>query len=359
MENRKLLLWINLPMWLAILAYVFLNGFYQYLMKDIGGMSSSAWKMNIFHGINVFVCLLVSFYAFYSFLVPNYLFKTNKTGFLLRSVSLILVMPIIMELFDSLIGVSIGESMGAFYILIKYPTKFNVSVVLYSWLFWVIIISICGFLGYIFKLAFSSFQHEQQKQELEIKNRENEIKALKSKLNPHFLFNTINNIDTLIQSRPPMASVVLTKLSDILRYMVYETEKELISIKTEIENLEKYIDLEKIRLVNPESVSFCNTIKNDFDIPPLIFFSFVENGFKHSNLNKINHKLTISLREQDDCLMFKCINTVCEKEQNPNFKGVGLDLTKKRLDLLFPNKYELLIKEENFEFHVSLQIDLN
>ena len=359
MKNRKLFFLINLPIWLAILAYILSNGFYQYLMKDIGGMSTSALKMNIFHNINVFICLIVSFYTFYSFLVPNYLLKRRKTDFLIYSLSFVLIMPIVVDLFDSLIGVLLGESMGFFNIFIKHPSMFDSRQIFYGWLFWFIIISICGFLGYIFRLAFSSFQNEQQKQELEIKNRENEIKVLKSKLNPHFLFNTINNIDTLIQSRPPMASAALTKLSDILRYMVYETENELIPIETEIENLEKYIDLEKIRLINPNSVSFISTIKNDFDVPPLIFFPFVENGFKHSNLNITNQKLQISLSDKNNSLLFKCTNTIYERKQEKDFKGVGLELAKKRLDLLYPNKYELSIKKENSEFHVSLQIDLN
>jgi LytS/YehU family sensor histidine kinase len=233
-----------------------------------------------------------------------------------------------------------------------------IKAFLLNWLYWLVLTIICGFLGFIFRLAFSSFQNEQLKKELEIRNHQSEIKILKSKLNPHFLFNTINNIDTLIQSRPTLASEALSKLSDILRYMVYETENEQIQIKTEIENLEKYIDLEKMRLVNPNTVSYTCAIKNDFFVPPLIFFPFVENGFKHSNLNASNQKLQISIKEDNLSLIFKCLNTINENSHESNFKGIGLELAKKRLDLLYPNRHELTINKGKNEFHVLLRIDL-
>jgi hypothetical protein len=360
MNNRKLLFLINGPIWLALFAYIILNGFYQLYFNDIGGMTAQALKMNIGHSINMLLCLLLSFYAFYSYLVPRFLFKGKKLHFwLLSIIYIIIVGPIIPDLIDSLLGYFLDMEVGMLLILIKHPSHVELKTVILGILFWSIIVSICGIFGYIFKLAFNSFKNEQLKKELEIKNHLSEIKVLKSKLNPHFLFNTINNIDTLIQSRPILASEALSKLSDILRYMVYETENEQIPIKTEIENLEKYIDLEKMRLVNPDTASYTCTIKSDFSVPPLIFFPFVENGFKHSNLNSSNQKLRISMSEENNSLLFKCINTVYERKQEPNFKGVGLELAKKRLDLLYPKRHELSIKKENNEFHVSLQIDLN
>ena len=185
-----------------------------------------------------------------------------------------------------------------------------------------------------------------------------EIRIIKSKLNPHFLFNTLNNIDTLIQSNSEKASLALSKLSDLLRYMVYETENELVPIATEVENLEKYINLEKMRIINPDSVSFSSSLKDKFEIPPMIFFPFVENGFKHSNLNLPNQKFHILIKEDNNLLMFNCINSVNERKNETNFKGAGLELASKRLELIYPNGHELSIMEENNEFKVSLQIKL-
>src|SRR5690606_2322257 len=99
------------------------------------------------------------------------------------------------------------------------------------------------------------------------------------------LFNTLNNIDALIQSSPEKASIAISKLSDILRYVVYDTESEKVPIQKEIENIQKYIDLEKIRIHYPDSVEFKNRVNREILIPPMLFFPFVENAFKHSNLN--------------------------------------------------------------------------
>lgn len=125
----------------------------------------------------------------------------------------------------------------------------------------------------------------------------------------------------------------------------------------EIDNLNKYIDLEKIRLVNPDSVTFTTEIAGNTCIPPMIFFPFVENGFKHSNLNNKNHKLSISLSDNNGMIKFDCINNVIEKPQKSDYNGIGLELARKRLELLFPNKHELIVQQKGDEFIVKLQIN--
>ena len=355
MEKRKLFILINAPIWIAVVLYTFSIGFYRYYTSDYEPMTPTAIKFGIANSIVIISWLLVNFYLFYLYLVPQYFLNKRKPYFwILSSIYVLLLGPTLIVMLQYISGLIIG-------IAVVFPLNLGmipIKAFLLNWLYWLVLTVICGFLGFIFRLAFSSFQNEQQKQELEIKNRENEIKVLKSKLNPHFLFNTINNIDTLIQSRPTLASEALSKLSDILRYMVYETENEQIQIKTEIENLEKYIDLEKMRLVNPNNVSYTCTIKNDFSVPPLIFFPFVENGFKHCNLNASHQSLQISIKEDNSSLIFNCLNTLNEKSHESNFKGIGLELAKKRLDLLFPNRHELTINKEKNEFHVLLLIDL-
>ncbi len=140
-------------------------------------------------------------------------------------------------------------------------------------------------LAAFYRFGIDWFKNLEVKKDLENKNLLSELKTLKSKLNPHFLFNTLNNIDTLIQTSPEQASAALSKLSDILRYVVYDTEHEKVPIQKEIDNLQKYIALEKMRIVNPDAVEFISKVSNETSIPPMLFFPFVENGFKHSNLN--------------------------------------------------------------------------
>ena len=357
MKNKKLFFLINGPIWLAILLYTFLTIFSKFYYRNINGTSDFQLKINLFTSIAIFVYLLASFYVFYSFLVPKYLFKNKKLIFaILSGIYVVVIGPALINFLLNLSG-----------LILNLPVIFSFNSIkllgfnefLLNRVHWLSITFACGFFGYIFRLAYNSFRNEQLKKELEIKNYLNEIKVIKSQLNPHFLFNTLNNIDTLIQSKPAVASVALTKLSDILRYLVYETENEMIPVKTEVENLEKYIDLEKMRLVNPDMVSFTCSIKNDFKIPSMLFFPFVENAFKHSNLNTPNQKLQISINEDNFKLLFICLNSVNEDKQNKDFKGVGLELARKRLDLFYPNHHKLSVKKENNIFKVSLQIDLN
>lgn len=359
MKNRKLFFLINGPIWLTILAYIFLGGIYQSYFKT-GWAQDGALTMNLALSIGKFICWLASFYVFYLFLIPNYLFKNKKFKFWILSLLFVVVIgPPIIDLFDTMIGSIVNFETGIINFLLIDSSKVALRLIIWGWFFHAIIISVCGLLAYIFRLAFASFQNEQIKKELELKHHKNQIKMMKAKLNPHFLFNTLNNIDALIQTKPDVASNALSRLSDILRYVVYETGDELISVKTEIENLEKYINLEKMRLVNPGAVSFINTVKKDFEIPPMLFFPFVENAFKHSNLNASGQMLKIVIQENKNAIRFECHNTINENNRETDFKGVGLDLAKKRLDLLYPDRHNLSIEKKNNEFHVILQIDLN
>lgn len=287
-------------------------------------------------------------------MVPKYWRKGKKYIFvLLATITILIIEPIFLFFVFSIPS----------YFIFKlnknslFPS--DIQLLISSWLLICGITLLAGILGIACRLIYNSFKNKESRKDLENKNLQSELNTLKSKLNPHLLFNSINNIDTLIQTDPELASTLLSKLSDLLRYVIYDTEEERISINKEISNLNKYIDLEKIRLINPECVSFTSKISNDIFIPPMLFFPFVENGFKHSNLNKKGQYLKISISENGSKLFFECINTVMEKQQREENRGVGLAISKKRLELLFPDKHKLTIKEENNEYYIMLQIDLN
>ena len=195
-----------------------------------------------------------------------------------------------------------------------------------------------GGLGFLCRLIYDSVVKKDNIKEVENTKLQSELNALKAKLNPHLLFNSINNIDSLILTNPELASTLLSKLSDLLRYVIYDTEEDQISINKEISNLNKYIDLEKIRLVNPGSVSFTTKITKEVFIPPMLFFPFVENGFKHSNLNKEGQKLAISISVENNILKFESSNTVLENPKVQEKSGMGLMIVQKRLDLLYPRQ---------------------
>lgn len=306
----------------------------------------------IFYSFEIIIWLSTSFYLFFAYLVPKYLSNDKNRLFWIKSALYIVFGgPFLVNIIQALNNLIFFKDSDF--------TSYDSATFIRSYLMWIIITLVCGFLGSLFRLAYDSFQHMQQIKELKNINLLSELKMIKSKLNPHLLFNTLNNIDTLIQTKPTLASSTLSKLSDLLRYTVYDTDNELIPIQKEIENLQKYIDLEKIRLVYPNSVSFSSSIKTSLSLPPMIFLPFVENCFKHSNLNNPNQRIKISISENNSKLLFNCINTINNKKQDSNDNGIGLELAKKRLDLLYPKSHKISIKQENNEFIVALQIELN
>jgi two-component system, LytTR family, sensor kinase len=295
--------------------------------------------------------LLSGFYIFYLFLVPSLLEKGRYSSFALFSTLFVLILipggtMFLDHLSSSLAGLNNPSPDGS-----------AVDKILFPWMGGIFGTIICGGLGTFYRFGVDWFNNLQLKKELENKNLQSELKILKSKLNPHLLFNTLNNIDSLIQTNPEQASVALTKLSDLLRYVVYETEKEKVPIQKEIENLQKYIDLEKIRLMHPESALFTSKVKKDITIPPMLFFPFIENAFKHSNLNLPAQRLKISLTEEKGKILFNCVNTMNDKIQKNDAHGLGLELAKKRLNLLYPDKHTITLAQVDNEFHVTLEIE--
>jgi two-component system LytT family sensor kinase len=299
------------------------------------------------------VWLLISFYGFYFKLVPDYLEKRKYKKFVIYAIiTVFIIIPLDLLLW-----------WGIFYATISGQKQFSFSDftsmnLLYPYIGTVVGALFSGGLGTFYKFGMDWFKNQQVKKDLENKNLLSELKTLKSKLNPHLLFNTLNNIDTLIQTNPEQASEALSKLSDILRYVVYETEHDKVPIKKEIDNLQKYIALEKMRIVNPDAVEFISNVSDETTIPPMLFFPFIENGFKHSNLNNTDQTLKISIIEDKNKITFSCSNTINEYQRNDEASGMGLELAKKRLNLLFPDTHVLNISNVDNEFCVNLEIQL-
>lgn len=348
MKKRVLFFLINIPFWIATLAFVYSIGLDRYYNDPL---FASDFSFVISYSFVMLLIVLVPFYLFYSWLVPQYLFPGKRKGFFWLGAAWILIGgPLLLNFFGEVNHyLHIGESMIKFYF--EYP-----SVLPLSYLIWIIFSLIPAFLGVISRLAYVSFSNIEKTRELENRNLQQEIQMIKSKLNPHLFFNTLNNIDTLIKTNPDKASATLARLSDLLRYVVYHTDTESIPISTEVENLKRYIELEKIRLQRPENVSFSANVNNETQIPPMIFFPFIENGFKHSNLNLPDQNLQIDLLQDNNKISFKCVNTIAEQQTMNKSGGVGLELATKRLEILFSQKHKLDIKQNDNQFSVLLEI---
>lgn len=197
----------------------------------------------------------------------------------------------------------------------------------------------------------------KEKAELETRNAKNELELLKSQINPHFLFNTLNNIDALIYKSPDDASHSLLTLSEMLRYMIYETNVEYVPLTKEIEYLQHYISLQKLRLRQPDMVSVELPDKCNVSIAPMLLLPFVENAFKYSSNKESNFGIDIKLTCDYDEMHFTCLNSFTNKNSiKIHSGGVGLENVKRRLELIYPNKHTLSISIEDGIFKVVLII---
>jgi hypothetical protein len=215
--------------------------------------------------------------------------------------------------------------------------------------------------GTAFRFLKDWFTDQKQKEILEKQHLQSQLDLLKARINPHFLFNTINNIDVLINKDPTIASEYLYKLSDTLRYVLYETNDDIIPLGKEIEQVKKFIDLQKIRTNNQEYVNFNMTgsVTNQ-KIAPMTFMTFVENAVKFTANKKIKHAIDIALDIKKSQVWFFCKNYYSRIDDHDyNGNGLGLDLIKQRLELIYKGKYELSANRQEEWFIVNLKIDLN
>ena len=221
-----------------------------------------------------------------------------------------------------------------------------------------IIGAVCGMVALVIKGFITWFNEIKLKESLKEKNHEMEMALVKSQLDPHLLFNTINNIDALILQDAVEASNYLNQLSDIMRFMLYETKPDTIQLSQEIQYIEKYIALQKIRTSNKNYVHFAVTGNvGDKTIAPMVFIPFIENAFKHTNNKKLENAIVVHIFIEQDTIQLVCENKYDAKPQpkDPN-SGLGNELIQKRLQLIYPGKHILKITQENNLYRVNLII---
>jgi hypothetical protein len=200
---------------------------------------------------------------------------------------------------------------------------------------------------------------ENEKVKLEKENVSNQLALLKTQVSPHFFMNTLNNIHSLVDTNTEEAKEAIIKLSKMMRYLLYETETEHTTLKKEMEFLESYIQLMKLRF--SEKVRIILTLPGtipDASIPPFLFTSFIENAFKHGISYKNESFITIDLILGKERLLFTVKNSKTEKSQMNEFSGIGIENSRKRLALLYGNNYHLDIIDNEDLFTVNLSIPL-
>lgn len=211
------------------------------------------------------------------------------------------------------------------------------------------IYTVVGFFASV-KLLKYWYKSQQVRVELENKNKTSELALLRTQLNPHFLFNTLNNIDSLIMTNQELASDAIIKLSDIMRFMLYDTSTDSVLLDKEINYLKSYISLQQMRLKDPKFVKFTSEGScTGKMIAPMLFIPFVENAFKHGQKNVKAPGIEIKLTCHSDSLNFEVINHFDEQKEmvKDETSGIGLANTQRRLELLYPGRHELKIEQKN------------
>lgn len=196
--------------------------------------------------------------------------------------------------------------------------------------------------------------------QIEQEHVKSELKALKSQINPHFLFNSLNLLYSLAIKSSKRTPDAIIKLSDILRYVTYDTKQEKIKLKHELKLINNYLDLQKLRVDEDIRMEFSSNIENpDFMLPPMLLLPLIENSFKHGIGGSVmNPFVCINLSGEAYCIRFEIENNLPEKaeEQLQEEGGVGLENIQKRLALLYPEKHKFEVQENNDRFKVTLHI---
>jgi LytS/YehU family sensor histidine kinase len=339
--KKSVELLINLILWIKI---TFLLYYYDITHLDMsfysghGAFGLSSITILIFCSL---IGPFINFYLFYLIYIPKLLVRKKYLLFIILAV-----------ISSFLTGYTFRLTWGGY----NENQIFGVLIV------WTIMALFCGIFGGALKGFFLWIDAVLEKRMYEKKHLQsrNALLLLQAQLNPHFLFNSLNNIDILIEETPKIASEYLKKLSDILRYVLYETKEETTELAKEIAQITSYIDLQKIRTSNSNYVRFnlAGGLKNQ-KIAPMIFIPFIENAFKHSRNKTIDNAIDIKFDIRDDSVKMVCKNyyepTQLEVIKN---EGLGNETIKQRLNLLYPKTHELVIHQSDNWFTVTLTIHL-
>lgn len=292
----------------------------------------------------LFVMIIV--YINYSFLLPRFLKDRRFSKYILSFVfSFILVVGTYIFLKRA---ETEGSRMHEMFSSVRFMIHYSVTV-----LFIVVFIS-------MFRFVEEWFGIEARKREIENENLNSELRFLKEQINPHFLFNTLNSLYYLATIQSPNTPEVIEKLSRMMRYMLYDSNRPKVSLQQEIEYMRNFIELEKMRIDKPIPITYeTSGPVSSIRIVPLILNTFLENAFKHGlNNHSSDGFIRVKIDASPALLTFMAENS---KPENPDTKeksGIGLQNVKRRLELSYPGKHTLRITEDQQTYKVHLTLDL-
>jgi LytS/YehU family sensor histidine kinase len=339
--NRKLQVLIHIAIWGVVLVIPLTLQFRANPELDMG------WKV---HSLVSIGFTLIAFYS--SFLVLSPLIIRRKSIF--KSSLVFLAAALIIY------AVKVGVIL---YLDTVYTGLYSKAKVTTS------VIFITDFINYfvimlvalLIQISINWFRDQKLKSEMMYQHQTQELALLKAQVNPHFFFNTLNNIYSLVYRKSDDAPVALLKLSEIMRYMLYESKSDTVPLPKELEQLENYLELEKLRLKDPDFISYrFEGNGNGIMIPPMLLISFVENAFKHGKRRVKNPGITIRISTKGKKLNFMVANyTLGRQPGSADTGGIGLKNISRRLELLYPGSHTLDIMNDSEQYIVTLELQSN
>ena len=293
-----------------------------------------------------FLIAIVYFNLYY--LIPNYLRIKSGVNY---AIALVLTAIVLTPIKTLVVFLLFNDAPGIQSMLIASQGTIFFQLIFY------------GAVSTIFQIILDWQKGSVEKMELQHKNTETELNFLKSQINPHFLFNTLNNLYALTLKKSDLAPEIVLKLSEMMRYMLYECNEERVPLRKEVNYLENYLELEKLRQKKNMKIDFLvSGMIKDQKIAPLMFIPFLENSFKHGVNNQLaDGYVKILLKILEDEVHFSIDNSKAEAAPKPYGKksgGIGLVNVKRRLNLLYPNSHELNIKDSPNNYYIDLKIKL-
>lgn len=329
---------IHLLFWMTILCLMVL--IYSQLVMDVE-------QIILATTVN-FLGLMILIYAHLFYLMPRFWDQKKYRTYVVG----ILILIVITSSLRFFIGWSIAYNMELEFESAFKPSLFG-SIIFTSAFFLLLSIPLRSIDNY--------FKKNKLENDLKTYQLEAELRFLKAQVNPHFLFNALNNIYALSFTESKKAPEMILKLSDMMSYMLYDCKSEEVKLSAEIDYLKNYIDLQQLKKDGEFNITF--QIEGDpapIRITPMLFIPFFENAFKHSNLDDtqngwVNSTMTI----RPDSLKFSIANTIKEHYHKAKKGGVGLENIRERLRLLFPNRHQLDISIKDGVFIVNLALNFS
>ena len=290
------------------------------------------------------IMLLIVSYVNYFYFLPRLIRDRNAARYLLGFVPVFAGLTYLLLLGKRLLISTFGDGHHDSWV---YSTRFGLSV----------------FMAVFFVVAFVGLlRFIEDYFELENRQLTSELRFLKAQVNPHFLFNTLNNLYFLAVNQSDRTPEVVAKLSGMMRYMIHESNEEKVPLAKEVEYMENYLDLEKLRLNEEVPITF--EVHGEIAgvrITPLILITFLENAFKHGIGNtSVGSWITVSLRIKAGTLHYEVANSIVQQigKTVREASGIGLTNVQRRLELSYPGKHDLTVTEDTERYRVHLTIDL-